>query len=78
MDVFYVFLAAIVLIFYLLIVGIYLDVDDKLFEQKKKSFSKRVKFYSDDALVEMLSKSKHQYWKSSILRNELLRRGKNK
>ena len=35
-------------------------------------------FYSDDALVEMLSKSKHQYWKSYILRNELLRRGKNK
>ena len=77
-NVFYVFLAAIAFIGCVFTIAIQFDVGDKLFERKKLHFSKKVKFYSDDALVEMLSKSKHQYWKSYILRNELLRRGKNK
>ena len=75
-NLFYCFLAAIAFISCLFIIAIQFDVGDKLFERKKVAFQKKVKFYSDDALVDMLSKSKHQYWKSYIIRNELLRRGK--
>lgn len=77
-NVFYIILMAVTLIGCILIIVINFDIGDKLFERKRRRFAKRVKFYSDDALVDMLDRNKHQYWKRYILRNELIRRGKNK
>ena len=77
-NVFYIIIIAICVIAIIVMICIELDVGEKRFERKKRNFSKMVKFYSDDDLLDMFYKSNPQDWKRPILRNELMRRGKNK
>ena len=77
-NLFYIIFSAMCVIAIIVIICIELDVGEKRFERKKRNFSQRVKFYSDDDLLDMFYESKPQDWKRSILRNELMRRGKNK
>ena len=75
-NVFYIIFGTMCVIGIIMVLCINFDVGEKLSERKQRNFSKMMKFYSDDDLLDMFYKSKPQNWKRLILRNELTRRVK--